>query len=128
MDKNKGQSMLVEDELESMEDINPEKSSTEALTPKKVACARCQSRFENFEDLTKHFCTAHGLNPSPKPKIFKEKQKSEKKVTNNESLRQFSLRTQNSSFNSPDIERNLVPITSQIRNSSTDDEIVLKVS
>ena len=27
--------------------------------------------------------------------------------SNNERLRQFSLRTQNSSFNSPDIERNL---------------------
>ena len=57
------------------EDVNPEKSSIEALTPKKVACARCQSTFENFEDLTKHFSTAHGLNPALKPEIFKEKQK-----------------------------------------------------
>ena len=39
--------------------------------------------------------------------------------SNNERLRQFSLRTQNSSFNSPDIERNL------FRNSSKDDEIAL---
>ena len=38
---------------------------------------------------------------------------------NNERLRQFSLRTQNSSFNSPDIERNL------FRNSSKNDEIAL---
>ena len=44
---------------------------------------------------------------------------------NNERLRQFSLRTQNSSFNSPDIERNLFPMTSQIRNLSEDDEIAL---
>ena len=46
--------------------------------------------------------------------------------SNNERLRQFSLRTQNSSFNSPDIERNLFPITSQIRNSSKKSEIELK--
>ena len=39
--------------------------------------------------------------------------------SNNERLRQFSLQTQNSSFNSPDIERNL------FRNSSKDDEIAL---
>lgn len=45
--------------------------------------------------------------------------------SHNERLRQFSLRTKNSSFNSPDIERNLVAMTSQIRNSSKDDEIVL---
>ena len=40
-------------------------------------------------------------------------------------LSQFSFRAQNFSFNSPDIERNLFPITSQIRNSSKDDEIAL---
>ena len=60
---------------------------------------------------------------------LKSMEESENGVTriysHNERLRQFSLRTKNSSFNSPDIERNLVAMTSQIRNSSKDDEIAL---
>ena len=43
--------------------------------------------------------------------------------SNNERLRQFSLRTQNSSFNSPDIERNLFRNSS--KEASKDDEIAL---
>merc|ERR1712037_991769 len=42
--------------------------------------------------------------------------------SNNERLRQFSLRTQNSSFNSPDIERNLFR---NLQEASKDDEIAL---
>jgi hypothetical protein len=42
---------------------------------------------------------------------------------NNERLRQFSLRTQNSSFNSPDIERNLFRNSS--KEASKNDEIAL---
>ena len=55
---------------------------------------------------------------------LKSMEESENGVTriysHNERLRQFSLRTKNSSFESPDIERNLVPMT-----SSKDDEIAL---
>ena len=55
---------------------------------------------------------------------LKSMEESENGVTriysHNERLRQFSLRTKNSSFTSPDIERNLVPMT-----SSKDDEIAL---
>ena len=43
--------------------------------------------------------------------------------SNNERLRQFSLRTQNSSFNSPDIERNLFRNSS--KEASKDDETAL---
>jgi hypothetical protein len=43
--------------------------------------------------------------------------------SNNERLRQFSLQTQNSSFNSPDIERNLFKNSS--KEASKNDEIAL---
>jgi uncharacterized C2H2 Zn-finger protein len=64
---------ISSEEFDLPEDINPEKSSfdVDQTFPKKVGCARCQNTFENFNDLTKHFSTAHGFNPSLKPEIFK---------------------------------------------------------
>ena len=64
---------ISSEEFDLPEDINPEKSSfdVDQTFPKKVGCARCQNTFENFNNLTKHFSTAHGFNPSLKSEIFK---------------------------------------------------------
>ena len=64
---------ISSEEFDLPEDINPEKSSfdVDQTFPKKVGCARCQNTFENFNNLTKHFSTAHGFNPSLQPEIFK---------------------------------------------------------